>query len=250
MNKQWWWLVVLLLAVACKSTKETTGEVERMRPRALLKEVRAQAITYQSLQAKAKIEYATPNDKSSFKGDVRMLKDSIIWLSIKPALGLEVARIVITPDSIKVLDRINKQYLIQPYSYITQLYEAPIDFALLQSLIAGGLLDDNPRGLTVDIVDNHYLLVYESDAYRNSMHINPFNFTINQLLIEDPAYNREVRIDYDDYTAVDDQLFSHRRQVVAEANAQYRLALDFSRVSFNRDLNVTFVVNDNYERIE
>lgn len=249
MNR-WVWLFWLVLTVACKGTQPTSGEIERMRPKALLKEVEATQIQYRTLQAKAKIEYETPDERTSFKGDLRMLKDSVIWMSIKPALGLEVARILVTPDTIKILDRINKQYLIQPYSYIEQMYQAPLDFAVLQSLVSGGLIYTNHKELEVDIVDNHYLLVYESDSLRNTMHINPVNFTVSNLMIEDPIYQRHVRIDYTDYATVDSQLFSHQRRVKAEAEQQYSLELDFSRVSFDRDLTFTFVVSDSYERIE
>lgn len=250
MSNVWWWLMWLVLAIACKGTQTATGEIERMRPKALLQEVQRNQIQYRTIQAKAKIEYETPGGKTSFKGDLRMLKDSVIWMSIKPALGLEVARILITPDTIKILDRLHKQYLIQPYSYLEQMYQAPLEFAILQSLVTGGLLYPHHSELDVDIVDNQYLLVYESDSLRNTMHINPVNFTVSNLLIEDPIYQRTVRIDFADYASVDNQLFSHQRRVKATAEEFYGLELDFGRVAFDRDLTYTFVVSDSYERIE
>lgn len=250
MNSKWWWVLWIGLAVACKGTKTAPGELERMRPKTLLKEVSDRQVDYKTIRAKAKIEYETPEERTSFKGDLRMQKDSAIWMSIKPALGLEVARVLITPDSIKILDRINKQYVIEPYSYLERLYQAPLDFSVLQSLVSGGLIYTDHKELEVDIVDNQYSLVYESDSIRNNVRINPVNFTVARLLIEDLRYQRQVQIDYSDYSLVEERLFSHQRLVEAQAEAAYRLELDFSRVSFDRELTYTFVVSDNYERIE
>ncbi|HAR20844.1 MAG TPA: DUF4292 domain-containing protein, partial [Cytophagales bacterium] len=39
---------------------------------------------------------------------IRIRKDSVIWISVNPALGIEVVRALITKDSIFVIDKIHK----------------------------------------------------------------------------------------------------------------------------------------------
>ena len=36
----------------------------------------------------------------TFTLNVRMARDSVIWMSISPALGVEAARVLLTPDSV------------------------------------------------------------------------------------------------------------------------------------------------------
>lgn len=58
-----------------------------------------------------------------------------LWVSIKPMLGIEAFRALIRPDSIFLLDRINKQYAAKPFAYLQQISGAPVSFAVLQDLL-------------------------------------------------------------------------------------------------------------------
>lgn len=60
--------------------------------------------------AKADVTLQAPAGKKSFKAHVRVVRDSAAWFSITPALGIEVARALITRDSLMLLDKIHDQY--------------------------------------------------------------------------------------------------------------------------------------------
>ena len=55
-----------------------------------------------------KIEGYTLNkeDNVEFKANVRINRDSAIWMSISPALGIEIARVLVLNDSLKLLSKI------------------------------------------------------------------------------------------------------------------------------------------------
>lgn len=242
--------VCLLLFYGCKGSEgTTTTDIPDLRDKAVVKKVMDRQVQFETLQAKTKIAFTTPEDNTSFKGDLRIQRDSAIWMSVKPALGLEVARVLITPDTIKLIDRINKKYLIEPFSYLERVYRAPLSFSTLQSLLTGGLMDTRIKDWEVEIVDNQYALVHESDSLRNNVRVNPVTFTITSMLVKDLYRDRAMQIRYEDYQTVDGQLFSHNRYAVAETTVRYTLGLEFSRVTFNRPLHFTFAVSDSYERL-
>jgi len=60
--------------------------------------------------AKVDVDLKTNNGNKSFKAHVRSVQDSAVWLSIVPALGIEVARALLTTDSLKVMDKIHDTY--------------------------------------------------------------------------------------------------------------------------------------------
>lgn len=60
--------------------------------------------------AKADVELHAADGTKNFKAHVRCVRDSAAWLSVVPALGIEVARALLTPDSLKVLDKIHDTY--------------------------------------------------------------------------------------------------------------------------------------------
>ena len=63
-----------------------------------------------------------------------MRRDAVIQLSLTK-FGIEGARLVFTPDSITVLDRLNKRYLRTSYAELQQAlqFDRPLTFATVQS---------------------------------------------------------------------------------------------------------------------
>ena len=65
-----------------------------------------------------KVDAAVHSDSldQSFSATVRMVPDSAVWMSLSPALGVEVARMLLTRDSLFVLSKIpgNRWYYAGP----------------------------------------------------------------------------------------------------------------------------------------
>lgn len=70
----------------------------------------------------------------SLKMSLRMKRDSAIWISLSPGMGFEVARILIRPDSVWVVDKINKKYMVDSQEQLAERFQLPVDFQTLQSL--------------------------------------------------------------------------------------------------------------------
>ena len=86
----------------------------------------------------------TSNKKTSFKTHLRIRKDSVIWMSIT-SIGIEAARVIITQDSVKLIDRLKKQYFLGDFKYINQLLGADLDYQMLEALLIGNSLDFNEK---------------------------------------------------------------------------------------------------------
>lgn len=72
-------------------------------------------------------------------GQLRMRKDSLIWLNVTATMGVEVARIKMSADSIWVLNRMEKTYLAEPLDSFSVQLGIPLSLPLVQTL----LLDNN-----------------------------------------------------------------------------------------------------------
>ena len=62
--------------------------------------------------------------------------DSIIYLNIS-AYGIEVMRAVLTPDSVKYVNKLTYQYYCGTYAPLRLLLKRPVDFALVQDIFQG-----------------------------------------------------------------------------------------------------------------
>ena len=105
----------LLVMTSCASRKKT---VQPTQPK-----------TFEWLTAKLDIQ-AEVNGQSfnDLSGQLRMRKDSIVWMSVTATMGVEVLRAKISNDSVWILNRMEKTYLAEPMdSLAQQLGEYRID---------------------------------------------------------------------------------------------------------------------------
>ena len=72
-------------------------------------------------------------------GQIRMRKDSIVWLSVTATMGIEVLRAKVSADSAWVINRLEKRYLAEPLDTLSAQLGMPISLPWLQAM----LLDNN-----------------------------------------------------------------------------------------------------------
>lgn len=160
-------LVVIVMSAmsACRKPKEVAREtpVKNRTAGYLLKRYAENKYDFDWLGMKVDASFGVEDNSDNFKATIRMRKDSAIWVSIVPALGIEMIRVMITPDSLKYLSKIpeNKFYYTGGFDEIGRLIGIDFDFEMLQDLLVGnaiGLEKDEQR-FRSEIDDNNYLLI-------------------------------------------------------------------------------------------
>ena len=82
-----------------------------------LKKSVAQQDTFNKVEIKFNIDFRSETQSHSGSGTIRMIKDSLIWISIS-ALGIEAGRALMTPDSVKFIFKLKNKYFAGDYSYL------------------------------------------------------------------------------------------------------------------------------------
>jgi hypothetical protein len=129
----------------------------------LLKHYERNEFKYDWIGMRIDAEVRTLGESQGFKATVRMRKDSVIWLSISPALGIEVFKAKITPDSLMFVSKIpdNRYYYMGRFESLSEIVKTDLDFDMLQELLVGnamGLERDEGKFRT-EIDDNKHLLI-------------------------------------------------------------------------------------------
>lgn len=112
-----------------------------------------------------KLSADVDNGKESqgFKANVRIRKDSIIWISISPLMGVEMVRAVITPDSVKYISKVpnQKHYFMGSLDELVNVTKTEVSFGMLQDILVGNAVDlDEQNDKFVSRVDDQdYLLI-------------------------------------------------------------------------------------------
>ena len=135
----------VLLLGACRSKQSTVAtrhDPTRQLPHrsterlleALLAEQRPAPGHYST---KADVELRLPDGNRSVKAHIRCRWDSAAWVSVVPALGIEVARVVLTPDSMKLLDKLHDTYWLGDTGQARTRFGLMPDMQLLQQALLG-----------------------------------------------------------------------------------------------------------------
>lgn len=95
---------------------------------------------YEWVTAKMTVDVEAPSvEYKNVNGMLKMRRDSIVWISASMMMGMEMARVLITQDSVIVVNRMNQSYLAEPISVVETLHETslPSNLREWQSLLLG-----------------------------------------------------------------------------------------------------------------
>lgn len=264
-------LLLILVFSACRSTKKlqqaiikkdtvvtvvpevlpTHADTVRM-VNDLLTSVQKNRIEFKTFSAKIKVDYFNSKGKQpDFVANVRMKKDSLIWLSLGNELGIEGFRVLITPDSIKVLDKLANTYQVRPLSHIQELSQIPFAFSDLQNLLVGNPVFFNRDSITSYTRNDRGFTLLSVDAlFKNLISINN-NFLVEKSKLDDndPARNRTCDLIYTEYENKAGVPFSSYREIFISQQNKLDVQLKFKDYKFNEELSFPFSIPKKFKRI-
>lgn len=244
-------LFLVLLVSTFAACHRKPDDSLRLRKRSvdfLLEKLNDHNFSPETFSARTKLRFEE-NGKTT-KGDItiRMQRDEKIWLSISPALGMrvEIARAIITPDSIQVMDKFNKIYYAEHFSSIQKFVNYPVDFQSLQALLLGGLLSEETFE---EVRTNYGYYVLSSDEC--SVFMQPETFLMQQLHLYEREAAQSLIAVFSDYEAVEEDSlqFSHQRSYdITAGSDKFGIELQFSKVKVNDELKMPYRIKKNYRR--
>lgn len=248
---------------SCKSSRRFAVPLKEEGPDYLIAKMKEKEFVFHTIEAKFTIEYKQGRKNHDFKGQIRMVKDSLIWINFNQDLGIEIARVMITQDSVKFLDRLQKEYLITDYKYINGFLKSNLDFGILQSIILGNDFEYYENAKFKATVDGGQYKLSTSERrklkkfVRNSedeeriflQHtwLNPENFKINQIKLKELSNeSKKLSAEYSNFELVGEQLFPFSATYLIEAEEAIHLKIKYTRITLDKNLNFPFKIPSKY----
>jgi hypothetical protein len=220
----------------------------------LVAKIAANKTGYHTLSARAKLTWDDGNSEQEFSANIRMLKDSIVWMSLSGAMGVEGARVFITPDTFLLINKVSNEYAYRGFDYLQSWLMFPITFTMLQQLIAGEKLDIRERASMVRRQDSLCLLYCETDKMNEKVWVDTVNYTIQKILLKDKLLKQDMTVTFDDYNsqgASSGKPFSHQRVIdVNRDGLKLKLTIEISKVKLNDELSYPFEVGGKFKRVK
>ncbi len=240
-------LLGLSSLMSCKSSKRAADGFRERSTTDLLRAVEKHNNDFEWFSGKAKINFESSYESGRGVANVRVKKDSVIWMNFKK-FGLEFARLQITPDSIYVMYRFENYYERGSISEYSREYGIDLEFDKVQSFLVGNCLLPEPQNARVTRVGDAYELISSSGGYTVQYEINPVTLTVNKHKIIDEQ-GREVVMSFDDYKRVGSKrYYSHTREYFAPLDDSDvgRAKINISSVEFNVPKSIPFDIPDHY----
>lgn len=265
--------LMTLVFYSCRTRKAIvpttgTGEIRPMKERSvddLMDHLDSNSFKPQWMSAKASVTTVENGNETSFTIHLRSKRDSALWISVTPLLGIEVARVLITPDSIKVLDRIHGKYQVSTFEYINKLLQMKVNFEIVQALLAGNFFaykKNENKFNSVYLEDRYYILssltkhklkrsLEEKDPNKpviQDCYVDT-NYRITRMNIEDQKINKTLETNYQDFRITDGGLFPFYSQTKITAEKNFQITINYSKVEVGAPQEFPFNIPNNYERM-
>lgn len=280
-------ILFLLLAIgfsSCRTTRELpTTEAKPISTTKLLKKVEENAFNFNYLAIKKiSVQFLNNDSKTNFNVSLKAVKDKRILISISK-LKIPVGRILLTPDSVKYVNYIDRNYFIDDYSYLSSFLNIDLDFTTIQSIISNNAFSyrNDPKNKdfkTFNSFIENGMHVLQSEKTRKifnmeekdktgkierrmkrlddealilqKMYFSPYNFALTRLVISDKTNNRTMNMDFDDFVQVQNKDYpGNINMEFYSEESVVKLIMRMSGFSTDKISSISLQIPEKYEQI-
>ncbi|MFD2248479.1 DUF4292 domain-containing protein [Pontibacter ruber] len=247
MNKQI--LLYLLGFILLSSCKKETVPITASATTETVGRVSVQNLDFSYLTAKGQVNVQDRGESISSGVSMRIRKDSVIWVSVQPGLGIEAARIKMTQDSVFVMNRLRREYTATSYSYLSNKFKVQVDYNVLQALLLGNY---QPNGAE-KVMEQEQL--QHVQQLRNNLLFDYFigreNQKLQQLDVKDQQTGNTISVKYDSFQNIGSVPFAHALDAqILQTGQTSSFNLNHSKVTVtDQALDFPFSVPADYKRL-
>src|SRR2546428_11051851 len=199
-------------------------------------------LSYEYFTARGKVGLSIDGKVTNASLNLRMKKDEIIWASIG-LIGIEGARALITPDSIKIIVRFgSNSYINKDFDYIRQITNKNIDFKTLQAILVGNKLynftDSDDQFKVQDLL---YVITGSKDGLQYVFNYNN-NYKTDSFNIINTAAGQNLDIHYSGFSTVAVKwiLQEVNAATTSSAGKQIGLEIRYNKIGINEPVEFPF----------
>lgn len=226
----------------------------------LLSDVQKTQLTYKTLSAKVTLEMIKANAKSSLSSSaaLRIIKDKGIMISIRPFLGIEVAKLVVSRDSVLIVDRMNKQYLHESIEDLKQSKQIDFNYYNLEALLSNRLFlpgkqdvteADYPKFMTQKAEGSYLAVTKDVSDILYNFAIDGNNHIISTLIYGEKK-NYTLQCTYDKFIL--DQNQSYPTELgfkIGIKDKRMDVKLSYSKLDIDKEIDIDYSVPTTYRKV-
>ncbi|TDG37744.1 DUF4292 domain-containing protein [Pedobacter changchengzhani] len=240
-------LLVVVLGSACKTKKviavAPTVVVENKTDRSkaeTLTLLNSKQFKFKTLSLKAKASLEINGEANDVTMNIRIKDKQTIWVSVTAVGGIvEVARALITPDSIKIIDKINNKYIKKPFNYIYSFTNKQINFNTLQNVLTGNAIDEFLTEKSMVKQENGVWTIAGSDEDLDYKLVFNTFLKIAETDLNDSKNSQALKVNYSDYKMIDSSMFPEN-MVINTLSGKKKIGINLMFIKIDNNVPVDF----------
>ncbi|MBI1315520.1 DUF4292 domain-containing protein [bacterium] len=145
--------------------------------------------------------------ETSFKVEMRFERDKQIWINVSdPLMGISVARLLLTPDTALMYNRLDQTYTATTPEALTRRWGLTFSFADVQDLLLANVpqtqpeahwIEDPRHAWTLDSARGRYALTSGPVVHRSEVSPLDYRPTLVSLRLSNPPVELDCRYGFD-----------------------------------------------------
>ncbi len=215
MNSKVFFILILFVSIqiwGCKKPPMTSQKTDGISE---VDTFKVKEIEFKYLAAKAKINFKDSETDINATAHIRIRKDSIIWISVVPALGIEASRCLIDKDSIKILDRINNQFHGYSFATLEQKINIHLTYHILQSMLLGSLPfpTRHEDQLSKSMNKEYFILKQLVEGMQVENYVKASSMKLEKFDIREEKTNKDLKVVYSNFLPLNNFFFPFNYQI-------------------------------------
>ena len=208
---------------------------------------------FEYMSTRTKFKYKNGDDKTKATARMRIKKDSIIWFSLTPGVGIEAARGIITQDSLILMDRVNKEAYYFSFDSLSRKFDFDFSYDLFQSVLIGDIPFEREKSDVVTNMNNDILIAQLEGPLMVNNRIDLKTGRLKNLRARTSENKNTLEIKYNEFKPLNDKAFANKALMILTyfkegKKEQATVDLEHNRVQIEESLQFPFSIPARYNR--
>ena len=213
--------------------------------------IKAQQLNFNTFSAKANANLDIDGDNNDVTLNIRIARDKKIWVSVVKTilLDIELARALITPDSILLINKLQHLYTKKPFSFIYTYGGKQFNYKTLESLLIGNALPEilNDKSTNLQTNNDNTTLSGSLQNVIYKLLLGPGK-RVTQLNLSNPAEAQTLQVANKEFTQSGNKIVPSQIDIQSAIKSKkIQVNLQYTRVDFDQQLEYPFSIPESYK---
>lgn len=254
-------LTALIFVSGCKSKKTivTGGDLEDKSHAKVINDALIAELQYKTLTTKGNVEFKIGSSSQKAPAVFKIIRDSVLQMSVRvPVFGNEIMRVTFTPDSVFILDRLNKQYLAESFKESKLLGNLDFNYYNLQALLTNQLFVPGKQEVAEPDY-NKFNITSSNDVYMLQTKDKGnllYNFAMDasnrivSTLIYNEAKSVTLQWSYADFIKDVDVMYpTNMNAKVDVAKKRFDIDITYKKLDIDKQFDIDYSIPGKYAKV-